>query len=201
MLGEVLVLGNMRKNRLYTLVVGLLLAVLLGWFWDHRHYWLSHNLRAVESGRIYRSGYQYPGPLARIVNRYGIKTVLSLRRDQDELDAKERDVLRAHGIRLRRIVIKGEGEELLDRVGRAAAILADPDQQPILVHCWRGRDRTGAVVALYRVAHGGWNPQAAHRELERLDVPRTGARGWPHRVLDAYCNRTAQTPEAGQTVR
>jgi tyrosine-protein phosphatase SIW14 len=37
--------------------------------------------------------------------------------------------------------------------------------KPVLVHCWHGSDRTGAVVAAYRVAFQGWTPEQAVDEL------------------------------------
>jgi protein tyrosine phosphatase (PTP) superfamily phosphohydrolase (DUF442 family) len=37
--------------------------------------------------------------------------------------------------------------------------------KPVLVHCWRGSDRTGAVVAAYRIAFQGWTKEQAIDEL------------------------------------
>jgi len=37
--------------------------------------------------------------------------------------------------------------------------------KPVLVHCWRGSDRTGAVVAAYRIAFQGWTREQAIDEL------------------------------------
>jgi protein tyrosine/serine phosphatase len=45
------------------------------------------------------------------------------------------------------------------------AIMADPANQPVFVHCEHGIDRTGLIIALYRVFDEGWTPQAAHDEM------------------------------------
>ena len=52
-------------------------------------------------------------------------------------------------------------EEDLWRV--LASIRAAP--KPVLVHCWHGSDRTGAVVAAYRIAFQGWTQEQAIDEL------------------------------------
>lgn len=38
--------------------------------------------------------------------------------------------------------------------------------KPILVHCQHGSDRTGAIIALYRIVFQNWTKQAAIRELK-----------------------------------
>lgn len=47
----------------------------------------------------------------------------------------------------------------------ALAFMHDPAHQPVFVHCRHGDDRTGMVVALYRVRYEGWTPRAAHDEM------------------------------------
>jgi tyrosine-protein phosphatase SIW14 len=37
--------------------------------------------------------------------------------------------------------------------------------KPVLVHCWHGSDRTGSVVAAYRIVFQNWTPAAALDEL------------------------------------
>ena len=37
--------------------------------------------------------------------------------------------------------------------------------KPVLVHCWQGSDRTGAIVAAYRIAFQGWTREQAIDEL------------------------------------
>ena len=49
----------------------------------------------------------------------------------------------------------------------ALRVAADPSRQPVLVHCRYGKDRTGVVIAAYRVVHEGWEPKAAAAEAKR----------------------------------
>jgi len=37
--------------------------------------------------------------------------------------------------------------------------------KPVIVHCWHGSDRTGSVVAAYRIVFQDWTPAAALDEL------------------------------------
>ena len=40
-----------------------------------------------------------------------------------------------------------------------------PEMQPVLVHCKHGSDRTGMMVAVYRVVVQGWEKGAAVDEM------------------------------------
>ena len=79
-------------------------------------------------------------------------------------------------------------EEKLASIEEAVAIIADPENQPVLVHCWAGAHRTGAVIGVYRVSHCGWPEESARVELERWGGSSRGTR-WPGRILHAYCSR------------
>ena len=46
-----------------------------------------------------------------------------------------------------------------------ALILVRDAPKPVLVHCWHGSDRTGAVVAVYRLVFQGWTKEQAVDEL------------------------------------
>jgi protein tyrosine phosphatase (PTP) superfamily phosphohydrolase (DUF442 family) len=54
-----------------------------------------------------------------------------------------------------------------DRVLEALKIMADPQNRPLLIHCRQGADRTGAMVALYRVVVQGWTAEKAVEEMTR----------------------------------
>jgi protein tyrosine phosphatase (PTP) superfamily phosphohydrolase (DUF442 family) len=52
------------------------------------------------------------------------------------------------------------------RVLEALRILTDPQNRPVVIHCQHGADRTGAIVALYRVVVQGWTKEDAIREMD-----------------------------------
>lgn len=53
-----------------------------------------------------------------------------------------------------------------DQIDQAHAILLDPKNQPILVHCHYGKDRTGMVIAAYRMKYQGWTYGEAVKEMK-----------------------------------
>lgn len=187
------------KNRLLWIVGLVLLAVAARWGWSHRHDWVRRNFREVEAGKVYAGGYQRPRPLAEIVRAYRIRSVLCLRRDhatdpemaeKARYEEEERSVLEAEGVRFKRVEVSFSESlplsEQLDRVKEAADFLADPANQPVYLHCWAGKHRTGAVLAVYRVRHCGWTPEQARAELRRYGgMTQDG----PPTLFDAYCDR------------
>jgi protein tyrosine/serine phosphatase len=44
--------------------------------------------------------------------------------------------------------------------------MADPANRPVFVHCRQGQDRTGIVVAAYRMKTDGWPLDLAEAEME-----------------------------------
>lgn len=77
------------------------------------------------------------------------------------------------------------------QVNEILAKLQDPRNFPILLHCHHGKDRTGMIMALYRVEVQGWDPEKAYKEmldlgfskflvaLDRYYRARTGMHGGP----------------------
>jgi tyrosine-protein phosphatase SIW14 len=58
-------------------------------------------------------------------------------------------------------------------------LLRDNPDKKIFVHCRYGDDRTGMMIAAYRMADAGWTPEEARKEMEtfgfhRLVCPRLG---------------------------
>ena len=61
--------------------------------------------------------------------------------------------------------VSREDDAAIDRV---LEIMNDPARQPVYVHCEHGRDRTGLIIALYRVKYEGWSIADAHAEWAAL---------------------------------
>jgi len=88
----------------------------------------------------------------------GIKSVLSLR--SHHTDDKEFDKA---GIKTIHYEMKAGSVSTEDLIAALKLIQSAP--KPILVHCWHGSDRTGLVVAGYRMAIMGWDAEKAIEEL------------------------------------
>ena len=55
-------------------------------------------------------------------------------------------------------------------IRRILALLEDATAGPVFVHCLRGADRTGAVVAAYRIDHDHWDNSRALKEALSLGM-------------------------------
>jgi protein tyrosine phosphatase (PTP) superfamily phosphohydrolase (DUF442 family) len=115
------------------------------------------NLHRVSAG-LYRSA--QPTALGmRNLRKLRIKTVVNLRAFHSD-----RDEIGDAALGYEHIYMKTWHPEREDVV-RFLRIVTDPSRAPFLVHCQHGADRTGAMVAWYRIAVQGWTKQEAIREM------------------------------------
>ncbi|MCI5219800.1 MAG: hypothetical protein D3914_11595 [Candidatus Electrothrix sp. LOE2] len=89
-----------------------------------------------------------------------IRTVVSLRAFNDDAPF----VPKNSELRLEQISFKVWHPEDEDVV-KFLRIVTTPAMQPVLVHCRYGSDRTGTMVAIYRVASEGWSKTQAVDEM------------------------------------
>jgi protein tyrosine/serine phosphatase len=92
------------------------------------------------------------------LERMGVHTVLSLRGFHDD------DPPMNSKLELEHISFKTWHPEDEDVV-RFLQLVNDPAKQPIFVHCEWGADRTGMMIAIYRVACDGWTKDEALAEM------------------------------------
>lgn len=91
----------------------------------------------------------------------GIRTVIDMRTSESEKQQVE-----AAGMKAVAIPIEMSRNGLQEKVDRVVALMADPANQPVYVHCRHGKDRTGIVVAAYRMKHQGWSLADAEAEMQ-----------------------------------
>ena len=104
----------------------------------------------------------------------GIRTVLDLR---GALDHKgwEQQAVEAAGMRYIRVGMSGFFAPSNRQIDKILAVLQDPTLGPIFVHCRRGADRSGLVIACYRISHDNWTNaqamvEARQQGFSRLEV-------------------------------
>ena len=91
----------------------------------------------------------------------GVKTVIDMR-----TTASEKKDVETAGMRAIAIPIEMTRDGLKEKVDRVVALMADPANQPVYVHCRHGQDRTGIVVAAFRMKQQGWSLAEAETEMQ-----------------------------------
>jgi tyrosine-protein phosphatase SIW14 len=116
-----------------------------------------HNFYRVTDS-IYRSE-QPDGKAIPYFDSIGIKSILNLREYHS-------DSIRLHKKNLHYYSVKIVAGNFTDKqIIQSLKIIKDAPK-PILIHCMHGSDRTGVVVAMYRIIFQNWTKARAIDELE-----------------------------------
>jgi len=99
----------------------------------------------------------------RYLAKIGVKTVLDLR-EADSRAAAERRAVVASGMQYVNIPMTGLTAPTAAEITTILALMEDGGNGPVFVHCMRGADRTGAVIAAYRIDHDQWDGARALKE-------------------------------------
>ena len=101
----------------------------------------------------------------------GIKTVLDLRGGPIHKPRERREV-EAAGMQYISIRLSGIFAPKDEQVDKILTVLQDPARAPIFVHCRRGDDRSGLVIACYRIVHDHWTNAQALQEARQNGISR-----------------------------
>jgi tyrosine-protein phosphatase SIW14 len=140
------------------------------------------------------------------LKRVGIKTIINLRMPEDRWVAEEAEA-RAQGINYTNVPMRGWGRPTDEQVAKALSLI-ETSPSPVFIHCKRGCDRTGTVIACYRIKHDLWTgrqalSEAGQRGMSKwefgmknfvLDFDRLHKDKWPASGIDPR----ASTPQPSQ---
>ena len=121
----------------------------------------------VDQHLVYR-GAQPTNEGIDLLAKMKVKTVISLRNERDDQIHDEEEYVRKQGMGFVSVPLNGISTPRDSDIEKVLRIMADPKAQPVFVHCMQGQDRTGLVVALYRVFVQGWAPKDAYSEMMDL---------------------------------
>ena len=141
------------------------------------------NWGVVERGRLYRSNHPLPWQVRMAARRHGLRTVINLRGHRADCgsDALGRAAAASLGLVQIDAPFESRGAPHKDRILRLAEIFQTL-QEPALLHCKSGADRTGLAAGLWLLLQGR-PPEAALAQMSwrfgHLRQSRTG-------ILDAF---------------
>jgi len=185
------------SRRIRGLLIGLATIAVSVLIWEQvlKDRLVAKRWGVVVPGVIYRSGQISKWMIEESLTRHGIRSVIDLNgRDPDdaphhtpehEHQTRELEVVRNLGIKHDRFALGGDGRGDIRYYADAIEVLVECRRagKPVLIHCASGTQRTGGVVACYRLLVEQDSPQNAYAELRKY--------GWrPHanNVLLSYVN-------------
>jgi protein tyrosine phosphatase (PTP) superfamily phosphohydrolase (DUF442 family) len=115
---------------------------------------------------LFRSAHLQPSHFA-MLRDYGIRDVLTLEDylGNQQAAADEEKMALDVGMEFSWLPMDGLAKPSIGQLDQALAYIADPAHQPVLVHCLHGSDRTGMVIAAYRIKYQLWPVDQARHEM------------------------------------
>ena len=133
--------------------------------------WPWQHFRTVENGVFYRSAQLEEDELVRCIEGYRIKTVINLRtlaereRGGDWYAGEKRAVERTGIKHLDAPLNEGHPPDAT-QIARLLAVMDDPANRPVLIHCEKGTIRSAAVEGLFRREYLGETGAEAYARVE-----------------------------------
>jgi len=150
------------------------------------------------SNTLYRGAQPHPEGFAEL-KKLGIAVVVDFRDGSGGIH-KEKERVEAQGMTFVSIPWNAHHDPSRDVITTFFTTLHDNPGKKIFVHCERGADRTGTMIALYRITYDHWTPDQAVREMNAFHY-------WssllPHlaRYVEAFPTTLANDPTlAGQAL-
>jgi protein tyrosine/serine phosphatase len=125
----------------------------------------------VNFGKVNDSLYRGAQPDAlgiRNLKKLGVRTILNLRMTNDVWEAEAAEAS-ANGLIYTNVPMKGFGRPTPEQVAKALAII-ETLPSPVFVHCQHGCDRTGTIIACYRIRRDQWSSELALQEAKHYGI-------------------------------
>jgi protein tyrosine/serine phosphatase len=125
-------------------------------------YWVfvEHRLLTVTEDQVYRSGAMPLETLQNAIRKYGIRTVIDLRKPSKEVDT-EHTALALMGVQHFNLPSKQVPAD--ETIKAFLEIMDNRENRPVLIHCHNGVGRAVLFTAIYRMEYEGWSNENARR--------------------------------------
>lgn len=124
------------------------------------------NFRQVNE-HVFRGG-QPPTQAWPDLAKLGVRLVVDLRREDEHSSAAEAQTVQAAGMHYINVPMKGVVAPANDQLNKILGLLNSQDT--VFIHCKRGADRTGAIIACYRIEHDHWDRKRALAEAKSFGM-------------------------------
>ncbi len=133
---------------------------------------------AEVNAKLFRGGQPTENGVKELARR-GVKTIIDLR-GADENSKKEELWARNAGIKFVAVNLSNWFKPNSADIEKIKEQIDAADDQPLFVYCKRGADRTGTVIAVYRISHDKWTARQANDEAEKFKF------GWWQFLMKDY---------------
>jgi tyrosine-protein phosphatase SIW14 len=139
-----------------------------------------HNFAEVND-HLYRGGVPSNIGLEELAAMH-VSMIIDLREPGEGTDSEKQEV-RILGMKYINVPFRPFSAPSQQQMDSVLSLLLHNDSERIFVHCRRGKDRTGTVIACYRIQHDGWDKRAALQEAVKHGMSFT-ERGMRSFILD-----------------
>jgi tyrosine-protein phosphatase SIW14 len=126
-----------------------------------------HNFIKV-GDQLYR-GAEPPPVGVQELGAMGIKLVIDLREPGQSTEFERCEVESLH-MKYVNVPFRPFAAPTAEQMRSVLALILNHGSDPIFIHCRRGKDRTGTVVACYRIQHDHWSNQQALSEAKKYGL-------------------------------
>jgi len=113
-----------------------------------------------------------PSPVAlQELRALGVKVIVDLRLAGEGPEAESLAV-RNLGMKYVNVPLAAWSAPTRAQLEQLLPVLFHSDSEPVFIHCRRGKDRTGTVLACYRIQHDNWNNRQALEEAKAYGMSR-----------------------------
>ena len=137
---------------------------------------LNHNFETITEGKVYKSGVIPPDEIESYVKKHNIKSIVDLRmpgtndlvlnpEQPGELQQEREAVAKIKGVNY--YSNPSDQVPTQEKVDSFLKIMDNPDNYPVLIHCYHGTGRAEMYSALYRIEYENMDRDEA-RERTRF---------------------------------
>lgn len=159
---------GMKKKISFLIIIVVIIGVVKYVYDIH----VNHNFEVVTAGKLYKSGTIPPDEIKDYVMKYNIKSIIDLRLPSDgdlennpeileDLIAEKLSVEKINGVNY---FNNGSGQvPQRHNLNYFFKIMDNPQNYPVLIHCYHGVGRAEMYSAIYRIEYENWDKDDARK--------------------------------------